>query len=110
VLLIIGETTSRDTDWVPFEIEQAVDTYEMPIIAAYTMHSDPILQPTIGVGYWPYALRSRINNRTAHVIHVPLKKAPIQNAISQFSHANFPPGGGLGWYSVDAYRSWGMLR
>lgn len=27
MVLIIGETTKLDTDWVPFEIEQAVDTY-----------------------------------------------------------------------------------
>lgn len=28
MVLIIGETTRTDTDWVPFEIEQAVDRYK----------------------------------------------------------------------------------
>src|ERR1043166_1886058 len=36
MVLILGETTKFDVDWVPFEIEQAVDVYELPIIAAYT--------------------------------------------------------------------------
>ena len=35
MLLIIGQTTRLDTDWVPFEITQAVDTYGLPIIAVY---------------------------------------------------------------------------
>src|SRR5579875_1725861 len=35
MVLIIGPTTKRDTDWVPYEIEQAVDTCEIPIIATY---------------------------------------------------------------------------
>src|SRR6266700_7984256 len=42
MVLIIGERTRYDTDWVPFEIEQAVDTYEIPIIAAYTVIDSPI--------------------------------------------------------------------
>src|SRR6266478_327669 len=35
LVLIIGKTTRLDTDWVPFEIASAIDTYEIPIIAAY---------------------------------------------------------------------------
>ena len=36
MILILGKTTKEDTDWVPFEISYAVDTCEIPIIAAYT--------------------------------------------------------------------------
>jgi hypothetical protein len=109
MILIIGKTTSSDTDWVPFEIEQAVDTYKIPIIAAYTMIDGPILDPQIGSGYWPYALRARINNGTANVIHIPFKKAPIMAAISQFDHNTVPRGQGLGWYTGETYRSWGIV-
>jgi len=35
LLLIIGDTTKNDTDWVPFEIRYAVDECDIPIIAAY---------------------------------------------------------------------------
>src|SRR5712671_6875462 len=41
MVLIIGETTRYDTDWVPFEIEKAVDAYGLPIIVAYTVFSKP---------------------------------------------------------------------
>ena len=73
IVLIIGKTTKNDTDWVPFEIEQAVDRYGLPIIAAYTGY-DSILAPNQHSGLWPSALASRINNKTARVIHVPFKK------------------------------------
>ena len=63
MLLIIGETTKLDTDWVPFEIEQAVDTYEIPIIATYTDYC-PVLEPPKFWPLWPKALADRINNKT----------------------------------------------
>src|SRR4051812_6699248 len=37
MVLIVGDTTRFDTDWVPFEIEKAVDAYQIPIIVAYTV-------------------------------------------------------------------------
>jgi MTH538 TIR-like domain (DUF1863) len=110
MVLVIGETTRNDTDWVPYEIELAVDKYEIPIIAAYTAKvcDGPIRNPKALSGYWPNALATRINNDTAHVIHVPFKKLVIADAISQFSHNHFPKHFGLGYYSDDAYKSFGI--
>jgi hypothetical protein len=108
MILIIGKTTSSDTDWVPFEIENAVDVYKIPIIAAYTMIDGPILNGSVGSAYWPQALRNRINNGAANVIHIPFKKAPILDAISQFSHNKVPNGQGLGFYVQAAYEGWGI--
>ena len=107
MLLIIGPTTRLDTDWVPFEIRHAVDTYEIPIIAAYPGY-DTITNPAALSGWWPAALASRINNGTAHVLHASFKLKPIKNAIERFDHDNYPAGGALGIYSTDAYRSWGL--
>src|SRR5713226_9300306 len=61
MVLIIGETTRLDTDWVPFEIEQAVDAYKIPIIAAYTVYETAIRDPKALSNYWPNALKIRIN-------------------------------------------------
>lgn len=105
MVLVIGETTRLDTDWVPFEIEQAVDTYEIPIIAAYTVFDRPIRNPVALSGYWPKALEVRINNGTAKIIHIPFKKEALKDAISQFSHNNPPK---FGFYSDDAYKSFGI--
>jgi len=108
MVLIIGETTLLDDDWVPFEIEKAVDAYKIPIIAAYTGYDKPIRNPSALNNYWPRALATRINNNTAHVIHIPFKKIALMDAISQFSHNALPLGGGLGRYSDEAYKIFGI--
>ena len=108
MVLIVGPTTRFDTDWVPFEIEQAIDRYGIPIIAAYTMYDKPIRDPTALSEYWPSALATRINNETANVIHVPFKKEALNDAISQLSHDNPPVGKGLTIYSDAAYKQFGI--
>lgn len=109
MVLVIGETTRTDTDWVPFEIIQAIDNYEIPIIAAYTVWDQRILNPQGLSNYWPKALADRIANGTAKVIHIPFKKLPITDAISQFSHNSMPPHG-LWFYSEATYTSWGITN
>ncbi len=108
MVLIIGETTKNDTDWIPFEIEQAIDRFRIPIIAAYTDYQR-FLAPGELCPLWPTALARRIDNKTAHVIHIPFKKAPLMAAISQFDCNNYPKNGGLGYYSREAYQQWGLL-
>jgi MTH538 TIR-like domain (DUF1863) len=108
MLLIIGETTRYDTDWVPFEIEKAVDAYQIPIIVGYTVFTNAIRNPKALSAYWPTALKTRIEKGTASAIHVPFKQAPLNDAIDQFSHRNLPKGDGLGIYHDEAYASWGI--
>ena len=107
MVLIIGETTRHDTDWVPFEIEQAVDTYVIPIIATYVVYDKPIRYPSALSQYWPQALKTRIENNTARVIHIPFKKPALHAAISQFSHNNLP-GGSSTVYTDEAYKNFGI--
>jgi hypothetical protein len=107
MVLIIGETTRFDTDWVPYEIEQAVDNYGLPVIATYTNY-DSILDPGQLYGWWPKALGDRINNKTARVIHIPFKKAPISDAIDQFTHNNLPKTP-LSYYKREVYVQWGLI-
>jgi len=110
MVLIIGKTTRLDDDWLPFEITNAIDIYKLPIIATYTGHEGAILNPITLQQYWPSELSIRIFNETANVIHVPFKKAVLNDAISQFTHNNLPKGKGLGIYSIDAYKSFGILE
>ncbi len=112
LLLILGKTTKEDTDWVPFEIRYAIDECKIPVIAAYTEISGPILSPTTSSGiasYWPTALKSRIENKTAGVIHIPFKKEPIKAAIAHFDPNNLPKGGSLGWYTRESYTAWDIV-
>ncbi len=106
MVLIIGDTTRFDTDWVPFEIEKAIDDYRLPIIATYPNHHF-IINPNNRRPLWPRALETRIDNKTARVIHIPFRKAPLINAIGQFDHTNLPDGP-LTYYTIDAYRGWGL--
>lgn len=108
MVLIIGKTTKDDTDWVPFEIVQAVDKYKIPIIATYVDFETPIRNPASLKSYWPVALQRRIEDASAHVIHIPFKKAVLLHAIGQFSHNNLPNGNGYGYYSDEAYRSFNV--
>jgi len=108
MLLIVTGNTINDTDWVPFEIEHAVDSCRIPIIAAYPNYMT-IKNPKKLGHYWPSALKSRINNGQASVIHIPFKQTAITDAIDQFGPDKKPAGGGLGYYSDSAYKSFGLL-
>ncbi len=108
MILIVGETTCLDTDWVPFEIEKAIDVYRIPIIVAYTVYTGAIRKPLALSVHWPPALTVRIKNGMANAIHVPFKQAPLYDAIGQFSHDNLPKGGGLGIYDDASYLNWGI--
>ena len=108
-VLITSLDTKRDTDWVPFEIEYAIDRCALPIIVTYVDYTNtPITSPSSRANYWPTALATRINNKTAHAIHIPFNAKPLGTAVSQFDPSNYPQGNGLGWYSREAYSSWGM--
>lgn len=104
MLLIIGDTTRFDTDWVPFEIAKAVDVYKLPVIAAYTAFSC-ILAPADLRPLWPCALLKRIDNNCANVIHLPFMKEPLKAAIDQFHPQNLPPGP-LSYYEHSCYVNW----
>lgn len=108
MVLIVGKTTKFDTDWVPFEIKEAVDSYGIPIIAAYVDTAEPIRNARLWTEYWPAALAERIRNGTANVIHIPFRKAAIMDAVGQFTHNHPPIGNGLGIYSDEAYQNFGI--
>ncbi len=107
MILIVTDTTKKDTDWVPYEIRYAVDQCKIPIIAAYP-GKGAIKQPRTLSTLWPQALATRIGDGSAHVIHVPFEQAPVADAISQFGPNKLPLGNGLGRYSDEAYESWGI--
>lgn len=106
MVLIIGPTTKFDTDWVPFEIEYAVDECGLPIIAAYTGY-EKIMAPAELSGLWPAAFAKRIANSTVRAIHIPFKQVAIDDAIGQFDHDNLPTTA-LSYYTLEAHRTFGI--
>jgi len=108
LLLIIGDTTKNDTDWVPFEISYAVDDCGIPVIAVYTDY-DYIQNPAAHENEWPEALKSRIKDQSARVVHIPFKKEPITAAIKQFD-VETRPKSALSYYTRDGYIKWGLIK
>lgn len=110
MLLILTYTTKNDTDWVPFEIEYAIDVCKLPIIAAYPNY-DSILDPMQLFSYWPQALANRIQDGTGRVIHIPFKLEPIVDAIEQFgiNNTNYPTNG-YGFYNKETQVAWGLRK
>lgn len=105
-ILIVGETTRFDTDWVPFEIEMAADKYKLPFIIVYP-DFQKIQSPALLKNLWPKSLQKRIEDQSLSAIHVPFRKAPIMDAIGRFDFRN-PPKGPLSYYSSAAYSEWGL--
>ncbi|MET7000742.1 TIR domain-containing protein [Chitinophaga defluvii] len=108
LVLIIGETTKFDDDWVPFEIEYAVDVCKIPLIVTYVGIELGIQNASDLSAKWPPSLKKRIDEGTAHAIHIPFRKTPIYSAVRQFNHNNLPNGYGLGIYSRETYKMWNI--
>jgi hypothetical protein len=107
MILLIGNTTKDDTDWVPFEISYAIDYCNIPIIVTYVDVDYGIRDPYELSHLWPPVLKERIENNTASCLHIPFKKASLLDAL-RFDINNKPLGGGLGIYDDDAYKSFGI--
>lgn len=107
MILIVGDSTRNDTDFVPYEISYAVDVCKIPIIAVYTGFSS-ILNPSLLRMLWPSSLERRINNGTAEVIHIAFKQTLIDAAIRQFN-INHLPGGGLVYYTKEYQQKLGIV-
>ena len=110
MLLILTLTTKNDNDWVPFEIQYAIDVCKLPIIAAYPDYRS-ILAPGELSGFWPISLYSRILSGSARVIHIPFKREPIFDAIDQIAiHNTNYPSNGYGFYSKETQMAWGLIN
>lgn len=113
ILLIIGDTTKNDRDWIPFEISKAIDSYNLPVIAAYTGYRylfPEYYAPANFRSLWPASLATRIDNKSAHVIHIPFRKEPIAAAINQFGINDKVPSSSLNYYIRNAYIGWGLFN
>lgn len=110
-LLIISDDTNYDRGMLNFEIEKAVDKFNLPIIIAYTGKN--YILDTYGLSSkWPKALSERINNGSAKCIHIPFREKAIMSAISQFSTHSVGDNiltSSKHCYTKTAQQNWGYL-
>lgn len=108
MLVILSSDTRKSGSELSYEIEQAVDTYKIPLIIAYVGYQ-VVLQPHLLSGYWPHTLSSRIGNAKGSMIHIPFAKEPIMNALPRFTVNGESINGNKICYNAQAHRNWGLL-
>lgn len=108
VVVILSEETRKSGSSLSYEIEMAVDTYELPLICAYTGYNS-IFNPRELSGRWPNALTQRIDSLAVNAIHIPFKKNALLDAIGQFTVINETLSGPLNNYSRDAHIGFGCI-
>lgn len=103
-ILLVGDTTRHDDDFVPYEIKYAIDTCKLPVIVVYVNHKTRITGsvPQSLLNLLPKALKERIDNGTVKTIHIPFRERIINRAIEEFSHEKLPTYS-LGFYKDSVY-------
>lgn len=100
-IVILSDDTRKSGSMLSYEIEKAVDFYQIPLICVYTGY-ETINVPRELSNRWPIALTDRINDGSADVIHIPFKKEILLTAINQFSVNSNSPGGSLVTYTKQS--------
>jgi len=91
-ILLVGNTTRFDTDFVPYEIKYAIDVCKLPVIICYVNQKKRITLPlsTSLTNLLPTVLIERINNGTAKTLHLPFRERIINYAIKDVDYKNPP--------------------
>lgn len=108
MLVILTKDTRYTGSVLSYEIEQAIDNYQIPLIIAYPGYLS-ILNVDALSNLWPKSLVDRINKTKAKVIHIAFKKECILDAITQFSVNGKRLSSGKDHYSRAAYVQWGLI-
>ena len=108
MLIVLTSQTRKTGSMLSYEIQKAVDYYELPLIIAYPEY-EYILNVDSHRDIWPDALRSRIDKGSARAIHISFKKDPIFEAISQFTVQDNGLTNGRHFYKRSVYEQWGLV-
>jgi len=104
MLLLVGNKTKDDDDFVPYEIKYAIDSCQIPIVVCYVNYSFRITNsiPDSLKKLWPSVLKERIDSEKVRTIHIPFKEKIILKAISKFDFNN-PPNHAITLYVDSVY-------
>ena len=109
MLVILTKDTRYTGSVLSYEIEQAIDNYQIPLIITYPGYSS-ILNVDALSNLWPKSLADRINKTGTEAIHIAFAKDCILDAISQFSVNGKRLSNGKNYYIRDAYVQWGLVK
>lgn len=108
MVVIISKDTRQTGSLLSWEVEKAVDYYELPLVVAYTGYNS-ILAPSELRYMWPSTLSQRINANSAAAVHIPFKKDIMFDAIRRFGVNVNRPNGSLVTYTRQAHIDWGYI-
>lgn len=109
MVVILSKDTRKSGSLLSYEIEKAIDRYELPLIVAYTGY-DVVRNPSALSHMWPNVLADRIRIGAASAIHIPFRQTALFNAINRFTVSGEKIGGSLVCYSEQAHREWGYFK
>lgn len=108
MLIILTKDTRYTGSVLSYEIENAIDKYDLPLIIAYPEYSS-ILNVDSLRDLWPKVLADRINKASTEAIHIAFKKDCILDAINRFTVNGEHLSGGKDYYTKEAYAQWGLI-
>lgn len=102
LLLLVGKTTKLDDDFVPYEIEYAIDTCKIPIIICFVNYSKRITNvlPQELRNLLPQILVDRINSGSVKTILIPFKQRILSKALDDYNFNKHPS------YEMSGYKDW----
>lgn len=92
LLLLVGNTTKDDDDFVPYEIEYAIKTCKIPVIVCYVTYKNRIttnLPNSLNI-LIPPKLRELINTNSVKTIHIPFRQRILNRALNDFKFDKHP--------------------
>jgi len=90
LLLLVGNTTRFDDDFVPYEIRYAIDTCGLPVIVCYLNERNRILSTDNYEYLLPQILKDRIKSGLVKTIHIPFRQKILNQALNDFNHNLHP--------------------
>jgi hypothetical protein len=98
-LLLVGDKTKEDDDFVPAEIIYAVEKCNLPIIVCYVNERNRISGqvPQRLKNLWPPTLSKLINSGELKTLHIPFREKILNEALNNVSINQHPD------YNISVY-------
>jgi len=109
MLVILTKSTRYTGSVLSYEIEQAIDTYKIPLVIAYPEFTSILNVDSLSV-LWPKALANRINRIGIEAIHITFAKDCILNAITRYHVNGEHLSSGKNYYNRESYVQWGLIK
>lgn len=102
LLLLVGNTTKDDDDFVPYEIEYAVKTCNLPVIVCYVTYRNRITNqlPSELRKLLPPKLKELIASTSIKTLHIPFRQRIINRALNDYKFDRQPS------YTMSGYQDW----